>query len=61
MMPFPTEPGEWEYSERIYENQFHRVSVKLPLPDDRDGQEGLRLWKDGEMIWWPSQATWRKI
>lgn len=61
--PCPTEPGEWEYCEAPYfrPQKWVRVSVKKPLPDDREGQEGLRLWCNGEMIWWPSNVTWRKV
>lgn len=69
--PCPTEPGEWEYCEAIFmEPQYiHwiRASVRLPLPNDRDGQEGLRLWQmseesgEMEMVWWPSNAAWRKL
>jgi hypothetical protein len=63
--PYPTEPGEWEYCELIFmpaDKQFwQRVTVKKPDANDRDGQEGLRLWEDGKMIWWPALAAWRKI
>jgi hypothetical protein len=63
--PFPTEPGEWEYMENPtmppeYQ-KWVRVTIKLPEPNDRDGQEGLRIWKDGKMIWWPDSAAWRKV
>ena len=63
LRPFPTEPGEWEYTEEIYfENpRWTTVSVRYPELNDRDGAEGLRLWKDGEMIWWPSSCAWRKL
>jgi hypothetical protein len=63
--PYPTEPGEWEYSELIYmpsgKQFWQRVTIKKPDANDRDGQDGLRVWKDGEMIWWPHNAAWRKI
>lgn len=61
--PFPTEPGNWEYCEAPYfEPQvWVRVSVELPAEDDREGPYGLRLWKDGEVIWWPNHCAWRKV
>lgn len=63
LRPFPTEVGEWEYTPEIYfENpRWFRVTVKLPEPNDRDGQEGLRLWMNGEIVWWPNNCTWRKV
>jgi len=63
LRPFPTEPGEWEFCESPYlePQRWCRVSVKLPLDDDRDGPDGLRIWHNGEMIWWPNYATWRKV
>jgi len=59
--PFPTEEGEWEVNEQPYcsDGNWMRVSVRKPLPDDRDGQDGLRLWHRGKMIWWPT-GQWRK-
>ncbi len=63
-VPFPTEPGEWEYCEypSTSNPKWNRVSVRLPESDDRFGSDGLRLWKDDEMIWWPSGYTaWRKV
>lgn len=61
--PFPTEPGEWEYTEQVYMDNpyWAKVTVKLPEPDDETGQSGLRLWQNGEMIWWPNNCAWRKL
>lgn len=61
--PYPTEPGEWQFCEQPYilPKRWASVTVKLPAADDRDGQEGLRLWQNGEMIWWPSNSEWRKV
>ncbi len=63
LRPYPTEPGEWEYSEDVYfaNPTWIRVSVKLPERDDEEGQYGLRLWKDGKIVWWPTNSAWRKI
>jgi len=63
LRPTPTEPGEWEYSRTInFETpKWIRVTVTLPESNDRDGQEGLRLWENGEMIWWPDNVAWRKL
>jgi hypothetical protein len=38
-----------------------RVTIKKPEPNDRDGQEGLRVWQNGEIVWWPSHCAWRKV
>lgn len=61
--PYPTEPGVWEFCQAPYmpKQIWIRVEVKLPDINDRDGDEGLRLWRDDEMLWWPGNATWRKI
>lgn len=63
MRPFPTEPGEWEYSQNAnWDNPtWQSVTVKLPLKNDRDGGDGLRLWQDGNLVWWPCNCAWRKI
>lgn len=67
LRPYPTEPGKWQFSENVaYESYGYKVTwtdveVKLPLIDDRDGQEGLRLWQHGKMVWWPSNCAWRKV
>jgi hypothetical protein len=65
LRPFPTEPGEWEYASTftifLGDPKWHRATIKLPAQDDRDGQEGLRIWENGEMIWWPAKCTWRKV
>jgi hypothetical protein len=59
----PTEPGEWEYCEFIRAEKpiWVRVSIKLPEFDDKYGQDGLRIWQDGKMVWWPSHCAWRKV
>ena len=60
--PFPTEPGIWEYNEWVTGSQnWIPVEVKYPESADHDGPDGLRLWIDGHMAWWPSHAAWRKI
>jgi len=63
--PVPTEPGEWEYmiSPTMPPDltKWIRVTIKKPEPNDRDGQEGLRVWQNGEIVWWPSHCAWRKV
>lgn len=61
--PFPTERGEWEFCEMPTSPKAHwvRCTIQNPLPDDRDGPDGLRLWVNDEMMWWPKNAAWRKI
>jgi hypothetical protein len=61
--PYPTEPGEWEYCENpnMKNQKWIRVSVELPDEDDKYGPDGLRLRKDGELIWWPNNSAWRKF
>ena len=65
LRPFPTEPGIWEFNESVTmpnsEMYWVRAEVKHPLPDDRDGPIGLRLWVAGKMVWWPNKAAWRKV
>jgi hypothetical protein len=53
--PYPTEPGEWEYSHPAYPDiPWQRVKIV------HDG-EGLTVIprKKRKPIWWPSDAAWR--
>jgi len=67
--PFPSEPGEWEYNEHVTYPEdvgpgWRRAQIRVPAPNDRDGDEGLRFhpYTKGkpskEPHWWPN-AAWR--
>lgn len=54
--PYPTEPGIWEYCEYPTTTKQYWNRVEIKKTDD-----GLVIIKDGEEVWWPDMAMWRKV
>jgi hypothetical protein len=65
--PFPTEPGEWEYTEcpTVKGSVWTRVSIVWSKTAFNyvTGEPNLEIQPKGqsEPIWWPVPSAWRKV
>ena len=58
---YPTRPGKWKYKEVpdfLGRNQWVVVDV---IAGPEDGDLGIIPEGQGEPVWWPKQAIWKKL